>query len=91
MSEVDDAETAPAPAAYWSGTLRLTAALLAVWFGVSFVLVYHARVLDFTLFGWPFGVWLASQGALIVYGLVIAGYALRMRRLDREHGVAETE
>ena len=36
-------------------------------FFVSFVLVYFSRELSFTFFGWPFSVWVAGQGALIVY------------------------
>ncbi|MGI9215698.1 MAG: DUF4212 domain-containing protein [Hydrogenophaga sp.] len=74
---------------YWHKTLRLTAVLLLVWFVVSFVVTYYARELDFEFLGWPFSFWMAAQGSLLVYGLIIAYYAWAMNRLDREHGVQE--
>lgn len=74
---------------YWRKTLRLTAVLLLVWFVVSFAVTYYARELDFEFLGWPFSFWMAAQGSLLVYGLIIAYYAWAMNRLDREHGVQE--
>ncbi|HEY2929929.1 DUF4212 domain-containing protein [Piscinibacter sp.] len=74
---------------YWHKNLRITAILLAVWFFVTFVVGYYARDLDFNFFGWPFSFWVAGQGALIVYVIIIWFYARYMNRLDQEHGVAE--
>jgi putative solute:sodium symporter small subunit len=74
---------------YWSKNLRLTGMLLAVWFFVTFVLGYFAKELTFTFFGWPFSFWVAGQGALIVYCLIIWYYARTMNKLDIEYGVAE--
>lgn len=76
---------------HWRQNRRLTVVLLLVWFVVTFVLSYFARDLNFTFFGWPFSFWVAAQGALVVYVIVIAVYAHRMNRLDHEHGVAEVE
>jgi putative solute:sodium symporter small subunit len=76
---------------YWSKNLRITAILLAIWFFVTFVLVYFARDLSFTFFGWPFSVWIAGQGALIVYCLIIWYYQVYMGKLDREHNVHEED
>jgi putative solute:sodium symporter small subunit len=79
------------PARYWRRNLRITAALLAVWFIVTFVVAYFARDLRFAFFGWPFSFWVAAQGALVVYLLLVWFYARCMDRLDREYGVAEEE
>jgi putative solute:sodium symporter small subunit len=76
---------------YWQRNLRLTALLLAVWFIVTFGVAFFARELSFSFFGWPFSFWVAAQGALIVYVLLVWFYARTMDRLDREHGVAEQE
>jgi len=76
---------------YWSKNLRITGILLAIWFFVTFVLVFFARELTFNFFGWPFSFWLAAQGALVVYCLIIWYYANYMNRLDIEYGVAEGE
>jgi putative solute:sodium symporter small subunit len=73
----------PAPSTrYWRSTLRLTGALLLLWFGVTFGIAFFARDLDFDFFGWPFSFWVASQGALLVYLLLVGVYALAMQRLD---------
>ena len=74
---------------YWSKNLRITGILLAIWFFVTFVLVLFARELTFSFFGWPVSFWLAAQGALVVYCLIIWYYANYMNRLDIEYGVAE--
>lgn len=76
---------------YWQKNLRITSILLAIWFVVSFVLTYFARDLNFAFFGWPFSFWVAGQGALIIYVIIIGFYARTMNRLDQEHGVAEEE
>ncbi len=76
---------------YWSKNLRITGILLAIWFFVTFVIGYYARELNFTFFGWPFSFWVAAQGALIVYVLIIWYYAKVMDKLDRDHGVAEED
>jgi putative solute:sodium symporter small subunit len=76
---------------YWRKNLRITSVLLAIWFVVTYVVGFYARELNFNFFGWPFSFWVAAQGALIVYVLIIAYYARTMNRLDNEHGVAEEE
>jgi putative solute:sodium symporter small subunit len=76
---------------YWQRNLRITAGLLVVWFVVTFVVAFFARDLDFNFFGWPFSFWVAGQGAVLVYGLIIAAYAWAMNRLDHAYGVAEDD
>ena len=76
---------------YWRKTLNITGILLAIWFVVTFVVAYFARDLQFNFFGWPFSFWVAAQGALVVYVLIIGFYAWYMNRLDQEHGVAEED
>lgn len=74
---------------YWRKNLRITGILLAIWFVVTFVVAFFARDLSFNFFGWPFSFWVAAQGALVVYVLIIWYYARYMNRLDQEYGVAE--
>ena len=76
-------------AEYWRRNRRMIALLLAIWFAVTFVVGWFARSLAFNFFGWPFSFWVGSQGALIVYVLIIGYYARYMNRLDQEYGVAE--
>lgn len=74
---------------HWRKNLGMTGVLLAIWFFVTFVLSFFARDLNFSLFGWPFSFWVAAQGALIVYCVIVWFYARRMNKLDVEHGVQE--
>jgi putative solute:sodium symporter small subunit len=81
-SGLPDAERA-ARARHWHRTQRLTAGLLAVWFVVGFVVTWFARDLDFPFFGWPFSFWVAAQGGIVVFVLLLVAYARRMARNDR--------
>jgi putative solute:sodium symporter small subunit len=77
---------------YWRKNIRLTAILLAIWFVVTYVAGFFARDLnEIVVFGFPLGFYMAAQGALIVYVVIIFYYASRMNRLDQEYGVAEEE
>ncbi len=76
---------------YWDKNLRITAILMAIWFFVTFVLIFFARELTFSFFGWPFSFWVAAQGSLVVYCLIIWFYARYMNILDNQYGVAEGE
>lgn len=76
---------------YWQKNLRITRALLTIWFVVTFVVSYFARDLDFSFFGWPFSFWVGAQGSLIVYLIIVAVYAHCMNRLDRDYGGGEAQ
>ena len=76
---------------YWKKNLEITGILLGIWFFLTFILVYFARDLMFSFFGWPFSFWVAGQGALIGYCLIIWYYARYMNNLDNKYGVAEGE
>lgn len=71
---------------YWRRNRRLTLLLLALWTAITFGVSYFARDLSFSFFGWPFSFWVASQGALLVYCLIVWYYAWAMVRLDRRYG-----
>ncbi|MBL8309635.1 MAG: DUF4212 domain-containing protein [Burkholderiales bacterium] len=78
--------------AYWRSNLRLTAGLLAVWFAAGFVAAFFARDLQsFNFFGWPFSFWMAAQGSLIVFVLIVWAYDRAMNLLDRRYGVEEAD
>jgi putative solute:sodium symporter small subunit len=76
---------------YWSKNLRITAILLLIWFLATFVMGYFARELNFNFFGWPFSFWMAAQGSLVIYVVIIWYYARYMNALDNEYDVHEGE
>ena len=45
----------------------------------------------FNFFGWPFAFYMAAQGSLIIYVVIIWYYARYMNNLDREYDVHEGE
>ena len=70
----------------------MTAILLVIWFGVTFVVSYYARELSaISLFGFPFGFYMGAQGTLVIYVLIIWFYVRYMNALDQEFGVSEGE
>jgi putative solute:sodium symporter small subunit len=75
---------------YWSRNLKITAILLVIWFVVTYVAAFFAPQLNqFKFLGFPLGFYMAAQGALVIYVILIAFYAFYMNRLDREFGVHE--
>lgn len=75
----------------WRSCLRLTAVLFTVGTAVTFGVAFFARELSFKIFGWPFSFWVAAQGALVVYLVLVCVYARQMHRLDVRYGVAEDD
>lgn len=76
---------------HWRETQRVTALLLAIWFLVTFGVIFFARELGTARVGWRFSFWMAAQGAVLVYVLLVWCYARWMARLDREFGLAESD
>jgi putative solute:sodium symporter small subunit len=75
---------------YWSRNLRLTAVLLFIWFVATYVMAWYAIPLaEINFFGWPLSFYMAAQGALIIYVVIIWYYAHAMRKQDLEYGVDE--
>ena len=68
---------------HWQRNLKLSGLLLALWFFVTFGVGYFARELSFSFFGWPFSFWVAAQGGIIVFVVLLVVYARRMARHDQ--------
>lgn len=66
--------------------MRLTQGLLAAWLLVTLAAPWFARDLNgLSGFGFPGGFWLAAQGALVLYVLIIVVYASGMDRLENRY------
>lgn len=72
---------------YWRRKLTLIGLLLAVWAFVAFGLsIFGAEFLNqFSLGGVPLGFWMAQQGSIYVFVLLILVFALASDRLDRQY------
>jgi putative solute:sodium symporter small subunit len=84
---MDELPSTPQP----RSVLALKLGLLVAWAVVSFGSVFFARSLDFEILGWPFGYWLAAQGALLAFVAIVAAYAWAMQRLQPGDAVPDAE
>ena len=70
---------------YWKFLRTTTLLLLIVWFIPTFVVSFFANELTFDFFGWPFSFWMASQGSLLIYLVLVFIYAKLINKLDSEY------
>ena len=63
--------------------LWLKAILLAVWVVVSFGACFFARDLQLLAGDWPLGYWMAAQGAVLMFMLIVVVYCGAMDRFER--------
>jgi putative solute:sodium symporter small subunit len=76
---------------YWRRTRRLTFFLLACWLCLTFGVTWFAREINHVLFlGFPLGFYMAAQGSLVIFLLIIWWYNRQMRKIDAEFGMDET-
>jgi putative solute:sodium symporter small subunit len=78
--------------AYWRRTLRRILLLLAVWALVGPVMgiLLVEPLNEYSLGGVPLGFWMAQQGSIYVFVVLIFLNAWLSDRADREFGVHET-
>ena len=81
----------PQAKAYWKENIRLVLSLLAIWFLVSFgMAILFVDVLDnIRFFGFKFGFWMAQQGSIFCFVILIFIYVYKMNKLDHKYGVDE--
>lgn len=70
---------------YWLRNKRLVIGCLIVWFFVSLgcSVIFADYLNQFVYRGIPFGFWIAQQGSIITFVLIIFFYAWRMQKLDK--------
>lgn len=75
--------------AYWRANTALIRNLLLVWalvsIGCSIVLVQPLN--NLRLGGLPVGFWMAQQGSIFIFVVLIFVYAVQMDKLDRQHDI----
>lgn len=74
---------------YWRSNLILVTVLLSVWaiagFGLSIFLIKTANQFEIGSVG--FGFWMAQQGSIFVFVVLVLVYAFAMDWIDRKHKV----
>lgn len=77
--------------AYWKKNVSLVTTLLAIWaiVGYGLAILLAPALNEVTFLGGPLGFWIAQNGAIYVFVLLILAYAVRMNRMDEEFDVHE--
>ena len=79
---------------HWMRTRNLMFAHLGVWFFFGYVIHFFVKPLNaFTVpfLGFPLGFYMAAQGSLIVFVVMLFVFARQQDKIDRDHGVAEDD
>jgi putative solute:sodium symporter small subunit len=77
---------------HWHRTRGLMITTLIIWFVFSFALHFFVRTLnEITILGFPLGFYMAAQGSLIVFVVLIFWFAARQNQIDEEFGMAEDD
>jgi len=77
---------------YWDKTRRLMWISLAIWAFFAFIVHFFVYALNkIVILGFPLGFYMAAQGSLIAFVVLIFWYARKQDQIDIECGVAETD
>ena len=76
---------------YWAANVRIILISLAIWFACSFGLgiLLRPALSGIHVGGADLGFWMAQNGSIYVFLILIFAYAWRMNKLDKEFGVEE--
>ncbi|WP_411826895.1 DUF4212 domain-containing protein [Luteolibacter sp. AS25] len=93
--EPSAAQLAEQGSRYWKKNITILSCILVVWFTVSFgcgILFRDWLDVNFPKVGSaPFGFWMAQQGSIISFILLLLAYSFLMNRLDKSSGYVSLE
>ena len=77
---------------HWQRTKKLMITTLSIWFVFSFVVHWFADSLNSISFmQFPLGFYMAAQGSLFVFVVLIFWFVRAQHKIDRDCGFAEEE
>jgi putative solute:sodium symporter small subunit len=79
---------------HWSRTTNLMLLHLVIWFIFGYVVHMFVKPLNqiiIPVLGFPLGFYMAAQGSLIVFVVMLFVFARQQDTIDREHGFAEDD
>jgi len=80
--------------AHWAKTSRLMFTHLGVWFFFGFIIhmfVVPLNKITIPILNFPLGFYMAAQGSLIVFVVMLFMFAKQQDKIDREFGFAEED
>ncbi len=77
---------------YWSRTSALMWTMFALWVFFSFAIHFFVEPLNaIKILGFPLGFYMAAQGSLIAFVVMLFAFAKRQEAIDTQEGVAEDQ
>jgi putative solute:sodium symporter small subunit len=80
--------------AHWRRTSKLMWTHLGIWLFFGYIIhmfVVPLNKIIIPVLGFPLGFYMAAQGSLIAFVVMLFVFARQQDRIDREHGYAEDE
>ena len=77
--------------AYWKANLKVIGISLVIWFIASFLMgiILRPALMGIKVGGADLGFWMAQNGSIYIFIILIFVYARVMNKIDRRHGVEE--
>ena len=79
---------------HWRKTTRLMFTYLGIWLFFGYIVhmfVVPLNKIIIPILGFPLGFYMAAQGSLIVFVVMLFMFARQQNNIDREHGYAEED
>lgn len=79
---------------HWQRTRRLMFINLGIWFFFGYIVhmfVVPLNTITIPILGFPLGFYMAAQGSLIAFVVLLFVFARQQDKIDRDHGVAEDD
>lgn len=79
---------------HWRRTTGLMLTHLGIWVVFGYIVHMFVNVLNqytVPILKFPLGFYMAAQGSLIVFVVMLFAFAWQQDRIDRDHGVAEDD
>ncbi len=93
-SPTSNSTTSDNDKAHWDKTTRLMFTHLGLWFFFGYVVhmfVVPLNKITIPILNFPLGFYMAAQGSLIAFVVMLFMFAKQQNAIDREFGVAEDE
>ncbi|MCF6115531.1 DUF4212 domain-containing protein [Mesorhizobium muleiense] len=80
----------PDRVSYWNKTKSLMFIMLGLWVFFGYIIhMFVEQLNSIVIFGFPLGFYMAAQGSLIAFVVMLFWFARRQNAIDKEHGVHE--
>jgi len=86
------ADTKANEQAHWAATTRLMFTHLGVWIFFGYIIhmfVKQLNAITIPVLQFPLGFYMAAQGSLIVFVVMLFMFARQQNKIDTDHGYAE--